>query len=271
MVKRLFIIFGLVSLLNANELMQQIESIIGHKNYQIQKKLIKIIFKNENLYYKNGRVDIVKVAKKLKKEGLLNIYLKSPQNMEITFTTTGNPLLFLKNVRDSLRDTGYGFFTTKRAKRIGENFEWVISLKSESLIDPEIFGKELSKRGILINKIQRVNLYQWEYELDNSQAQVISRQVKSSDTLTLKKPLEDYWLNLIDSPSHIEIKSNPHDIWHPYIVFYDPYLRIVGKFIQNSKMKEVKLEIPPSTKYIKISDFYSLSNIKRGLNIHLYP
>ncbi len=271
MVKILLSALLILSFLNASELTEQIRNIIGTKTYQVQKKLIKIIFKNENAYYKNGRIDIVKVTQKLKSSGLLNIYLKSPQELEITFKTDSNPLLFLKNVRDSLRDTGYGFFTTKRAKRVGDNLEWVISLKSESLIDPEIFGKELEKRGMFINNIQRFSLEKWRYDIDSSEAEIISKTAKSSQSISLKKPLEDYWINLTDNPSSIEIKSNPHDVWHPYVVFYDSYLHIVGKFIQDSKMKEVKLQIPPSTKYVKISDFYSLSNIKRGLNIHLYP
>jgi len=261
----------LISLANASELTEQIRNIIGAKTYKVQEKVIKIIFKNENAYYKNGRIDIAKLTEKLKSSGLLNVYLKSPMQLEVTFKSNANPLLFLKNLKDSLRDTGYGFFTTKRAKRVGDGLELVISLKSESVIDPEIFAKELEKRGMFINEIQRLSLTEWRYDIDSSEAKIIAKTVKSSQTVSLKKPLEDYWIEIWDNPSAISIKSNPHDVWHPYVVFYDSELHITGKFIQNSKMKEAKLQIPPSTQYIKISDFYSLSNIKRGLSIHLYP
>jgi len=269
-VKVLFSILLIFSTVAANELTDKVRNMIGNHTYLVQKKLINILFKDQNSYYKNGKLDIVKITAKLKQNGLLNFYFKEPMEMQITFRTRGNPLLFLKIINESLHDIGYGFFITKRAKKVNEDFEWVISLKSESAIDPEIFAKELEKRAVYINDIYKKSLTEWEYDLDIYNAQIISKKVVTGEKIRLTKPMDDYWLDISNSSS-IDIKSNIHDIWHPYVVFYDSYLHMIGYVIKKEKSKEERLEIPQNTKYIKISDFYSLSNIKRGLTIRLYP
>ena len=256
--------------MTASELSDKVRNLIGRDTYLVQKKLISIIFKNQNGYYKNGKPDFVKITSKLKQNGLLNFYFKKPMEMEITFKTKGEPLLFLKVINESLHDIGYGFFITKRAKRSNEDFEWVISLKSESAIDPEIFAKELQKRDVYIDNIYKKDLTHWEYDIDIYNAHVASIKVKTGEKISLTKPMDDYWLDISNSSS-IDIRSNIHDIWHPYVVFYDSYLHMIGHIVKKSKSKEERLQIPPNTKYIKISDYYSLSNIKRGLTIQLYP
>ncbi len=269
MVKLLISILILCSYLNAGEVIEAVKGLLGNKYYQ-HRKIINVIFRNENAFYRASYPDISKIAAKLKANGLLNLYFSSPKELTISLAAKGEPLLFLKTVNESLHDIGYSFFTTKEAKREGDYFHWKIVLKSESAIDPELFAKELYKRGIFIQRIQRKNLTYWEYDLDLSNAQILAKALNNYKEISLRKPLDDYWFKIDIPSSMVEISSHINDNWHPYVIFYDSSLKMLGYYTNKEKEKRVKLQIPADTRYIKISDYYSLSNIKRGLRIRLY-
>ncbi len=269
MVRTLFLALFLTLSLNAGEVIEAVKNILGNRYYRSQ-KIVNVLFRNENRFYKGSRLDIAKIVSKLKANGLLNLYFKTPREMEISFAAEGNPLLFLKIINESLHNIGYSFFTTKEAKREGDYFHWKIVLKSESAMDPELFAKELERRGVFIRKIRQRSLTRWDYDLDIFNAEVLAKSLNSYNTINLKKPLDDYWLNIKVPASFIEISAHPNDTWHPNVVFYDSSLQILGYYSKKDRDKRVKLQIPPDAKYIKISDYYSLSNIKRGLKIRLF-
>ncbi len=267
---RFFLFFILtLSFLKAGEVINIAKGLLGDKYYK-NRKIIAVLFRNENGFYKGPYPDIAKIASKLKSNGLLNLYFNSPKSLEISFATEGSPLLFLKIINESLHDIGYSFFTTKEAKREGDYFYWKIVLKSESAVDPELFAKELYKRGVLITKVSQKSPTKWEYDLNIFNAEVLAKNIDSYKEISLRKPLEDYWLKISAPSSFVEISSHINDSWHPYVIFYNSSLEMVGYYFKKHREKKVKLQIPPNTKYIKISDYYSLSNIKRGLKIHLY-
>ena len=84
--------------------------------------------------------------------------------------------------------------------------------------------------------------------------------------LSLKKPLKPYIIQ-VGNISSITINSNAGNSWYPNVIFYDNDFKIIEVVEKESLHKSLKLDVPNNTKYIKIDDFYSLANLKRGLNI----
>jgi hypothetical protein len=65
----------------------------------------------------------------------------------------------------------------------------------------------------------------------------------------------------------INIESQSGNRWHPNVVFYDNDLKIIEIYKDDNLQKNLRLDVPTDTKYIKINDLYSLSNLRRGISI----
>jgi len=98
-----------------DRLFDKIESLIGHDNYARNSAFIDIIFSPESDYYVNGHIDVVKVVDRLNENGLMNLFFKSPRRLELTFSTNGRPLFFVKLMDETLHDMGYYRYITKES------------------------------------------------------------------------------------------------------------------------------------------------------------
>lgn len=65
----------------------------------------------------------------------------------------------------------------------------------------------------------------------------------------------------------IKIDSNVGNNWYPNIIFYDDSFNVIDVFESENLHKNLRVDIPTNTRFIKIDDFYALTNIKNGLNI----
>jgi hypothetical protein len=133
-------------------LQEKIKALIGQNSYARHIKFIKIIFSNEENYYINDRVDVAKVIQTLKDNGLLDLFFKKPQEMHLTFQSSGYPLFFVKIMSDTLQSMGYYRFITDRVKQDESGFFWTIRLTSEYAIDP-FYSKTLCKNAGVISLI----------------------------------------------------------------------------------------------------------------------
>ena len=111
-------------------LQDKIKDLIGANAYARHVKFIKIIFANEDDFYTNDRVDVANVIKMLKDNGLLDLFFKKPQEMHLTFHSSGYPLFFVKIMSDTLQSMGYYRFSTDRSKQdesgffLDDSFDW---------------------------------------------------------------------------------------------------------------------------------------------------
>ena len=71
----------------------------------------------------------------------------------------------------------------------------------------------------------------------------------------------------IDTANAINITSKSGNRWHPNVVFYDNELNVIEIVKENSLQKSLRLDVPIDTKYIKIDDIYTLTNLRRGLSV----
>jgi hypothetical protein len=262
-----FLLF--VTLANATLLEEKIESFIGNVEYKKQKNLIRILFKDEKQFLReDNSVDDIKVLSKLKENGLLKLFHNKPIELNLSFSTKGNSLIFMRVINESLSSMGYNYFLTKRALKSSGNFVWDVVISTEHMVDPLILSQRLESRGCYLELVQRKKENEWVYKINSENIKIEAIKAEANRTLKLKKPIKPYWIDIEDMKS-ISFVSKIADRWHPSVVFYDNKLHIVKDYKKDSKTDRLKLKIPRGTKYVKITDLYTLDNIKRGISIYL--
>ena len=200
MVKILLIFSFLFStiLLNATETEQslvvqedaldgKIQLFLDEDTYNNNKEFISVIFEPKSAYYKNHRVDVVKVVETLKENGLLNLFFDTPKELKLNFKTSGAPLFFVKIMSDTLRNIGYYRYVTVASNQEATGFTWNISLVSEYATDPIVLEKELQKRGCKIIDLERNSKYEWTYTIDMEHGNLNLKTLQKGDKIHLKR------------------------------------------------------------------------------------
>jgi len=216
-----------------------------------------------------SRVDILKVLQTLKDNKLLDLRFKETKTLQLSFATINKkPLLFVKTMKDVLNSMGYNHTLTTKAARDESGFLWKVTIQSASMIDPLLLAKELRKRGGYLTSIKRYSKDTWRYNVSIARAHLKVTPVPFNQTVSLRKPLNPYWVN-VEGARAVILDSKNGNIWHPYIVFYDKDLKIIDNYTKERKSYNISLKIPSGAKYVKIGDLYTLENIKRGLKIKI--
>ena len=247
-------------------LTEKIKSFIDEDVYTKNKDFIEIIFSPEAYFYENDRVNTVEVIKTLKNNGLLKLFFDEPQELNLHFKTSGSSIFFVKLMSDTLRNIGYYRYVTTASNLNSSEFTWSISLSAEYVTDPVILQKELAKRGCKIIDIHRNSSADWTYTIDMQQAYLNIPTLHSGKTLYLKRSLYSHWLNT-SKIENLNIVSSSRNNWYPYIAYYDKSLHLLQVIKRDEKYDKLKLKIPKCAKYIKISDMYTLKNLKDKLTL----
>lgn len=245
-------------------LSQKIESFLGEDVYESKLNFINVIFEPKSAFYKNDRVDIIKVVKTLKENGLLELFFKNPQELKLHFKTSGAPLFFVKIMSETLRNIGYYRYVTTSSSLNSSAFEWNIALTSEYATDPIILQNELKKSGSFVIDIERTSATDWTYAIDMSSAFLNLTHLKDKEEVKLKHSLYAHWQDCSEI-DFLHIESTRRNKWYPYIAFYDASLHLLKVIKKDKKHSFLKLKIPTEAKYIKISDMYTLKNVKDAL------
>ena len=263
----LIILFGG---LNANQLYNKIENFIGKKQFVLHNNLINMLFKDKSSFYiTNKQLDYMMILRTLKENGLLNLKFKRPKEVSIEFHTNTDAIKSLKILNETLKSMGYYYYFTKEVnyKSPNQNLVWIIRFKAEYALDPLLLIKELKLKSCKIIDIQKQNNTSWLYQLDTTNANITEAiKIDNNEKVILQKPLKAYFLQ-VDKAKTLQIIGRRLNHWFPYIVFYDKHLSILKVIKKNRIYKGYKTKIPTGTKYIKITDLYTLINIKRGLSI----
>jgi len=245
-----------------DSVIEKIKTYLDKDIYEENSKFIDIIFSPRGNFYKADRsVDVVKVISTLKENGLLKLHFKTPKELIIDFKTTGKAQFFVKLISDSLRNMGYYRYVIKYANLTQNEFSWSISLKSEYAIDPLVLQKELANNGCKIIDIKREDVAHWSYSVDMSGGFLNIPVLQDSVEFRLKRSLDAHWLDVSNIQS-ISITSSIRNHWYPYIAYYDESLNLIKVIKRDKRLRRAKLKIPKSVKYIKISDIYTLKNLK---------
>jgi hypothetical protein len=242
----------------------KIKSFLDESVYENNKEFINIIFDPKEEYFVNDRIEVVKVVKTLKENGLLKLFFDKPQKITLNFKTNGSPLFFVKLMSDSLRNIGYYRYVTTASSRNSSEFSWSINLSSEYATDPIVLQTELSKSGCKIVDITRNSAKEWSYVVDMGEGYLNLPKLKNRKELHLKRSLYAHWLNSAGVQT-LKITSSRRNNWYPYIAYYDSSLHLLKVIKEDEKRRSIRLDIPKRAKYIKISDLYTLKNVKDEL------
>ena len=242
----------------------KIKTFLSEDDFAKNEEFIKLIFSPEYEYYRQDRVDVVKVVQTLKENGLLNLFFEKPQELRLSFLTSGSPLFFVKIMGDTLRNMGYYRYVTGASNLDATQFAWTISLTAEYATDPLLLQEELAKSGCGIIDISKTSARDWEYSIDMSNADLNIPSLFHKQELKLKRSLYAHWLK-VSNIEKLSIKSSFRDSWYPSITYYDQQLHLLEVIKKDKKTRSILLEIPKGAKYIKISDIYTLKNVKDNL------
>jgi len=269
LVKSVVLVFLIIVNLSAYSLEGQIVSLLGKGNYRQNRGLIEVLFKDKAAFLKNGKADLAKVSKVLKENNLLHLSLPRRMHIQLSFATKErNSLLFIKLVKEVLSSAGYSNTLTTKAQKDSSGFLWQVDIVSSSMIDPSLIAGAFDTRGATVTKIKRVSPSNYRYDIDIRGANVKAISPPINQELRLKKPLNPYWIRL-GSARSAKIVSLAGNRWHPYVVFYDSNLKILGNYTKAGRSYNITLKVPRGASYLKIADLYTLQNIKRGLKITL--
>lgn len=105
--------------------------------------------------------------------------------------------MFFKILSDVLTDAGYIYFIpTDLILREG-NIDYTIQVESQYVLDPGTLYNLLKENSVYINNIKRIGVYDYEYDLNFSNAVLkTNTNVNLNTPKSLEKPLKDYVLDL---------------------------------------------------------------------------
>jgi len=266
MIKKVLLSIILCINLNAN-INQAVKGILGNVDYEAHKNLINHIFKNQSNFYTNGKLDYTKISQALQNNNLLKLKLEDRQNIDVTFIFNSSPKKSSRNINDILKTMGQQNFITTNQVMIDNQLQWSIKLQTATAINPLRLSRELQTINCQIVDIKKEGTNKWSYYIDSSKSSIY----KSEDLITktsvlLRKPIKPYILE-VESKSKLSISTNMGSNWYPSITFYDSDFNVLEVFEKNTLHQNLKVNVPNNTKFIKIDDFYALSNIKNGLTV----
>lgn len=262
----LFFIFS-ITLLNGSVIETKIKNIIGNYHYSLHEKLINHLYKEKNKFIMNDKISYYNVFSTLRKNGLLNLKLDKPDNIELVFKALNNNKLAFKILNDTMRSIGYGHIYTKKLEVNKNDLNWNIRFKAEYMTDPVVLIKELQQKNCKVTNVENRGSNTWYYEIDfvNSVLKEATK-IDKDEKVKFQKPLQEYFL-MVDNVKQLQVMSRKLNNWYPYISFFDQNLNVLGTIRKNREYEGIRTKIPKSTKYIKIADSFNLINIKRGLTV----
>jgi hypothetical protein len=266
-IKKLIILSLFFTYLSASSLQNNVKNFVGSHKYNVNKYLILNIFKDKKSFYKHGRLNYVKIFDTLKNNGLFNVNYKSVQDVNIEIYSNAKTVKTIKSIKDVLLNLGYSYYFTKNIKKEENKLSWEIYFKSESVLDPLAFIKELNKLNIRVNDVKRITSTKWAYKIDVNYANISnSIKVTKDEIKKLRKPHRDYVLE-VNNINTLYVTSHRLNQWYPSIAFYDKDFNLIKLDEQSSIKKKIIMDVPQGTKFISISDTYNLINIKRGITV----
>lgn len=246
-------------------LIKKIQSLVEPEVFARDKAYIEIIFSPKDEYYVDEKtVNSVKVIQTLKDNGILNLFFEKPREINISFKTEGSALFFVKIMSDTLRNIGYYRYVTQESNLKNSEFTWKISLTSEYATDPVILSRELAKSGCKIVDVVRESATDWTYIIDMTASKLNTKVLTDGEEIQLKRSLYSYWLD-VSKIKKLKITSSYRNSWYPYIAYYDKSLNLLRVVKKDVKRRRITLDMKEDTHYLKISDIYTLKNIKDAL------
>lgn len=273
MVKKLFLLLALVVGLWGDGVDEAIENFIGKNSFYTNQNFINRLFKDKQKFYtQEHNLDYYLILKTLKDNGLLELVFKQPSEVRLTFKAKTKPILLTRTINTTLSSLGYSYFTVSKAKYSQEQSDMTFLLVTEHIVDPVLMINELKKQGLALKNLQRINRYEWIYELEMQDWMIANATTLSASTrLELKNISGEYWFSTKNAGVLQISKKNNRIGWFPRIVLYDKNLQILEIITQESFAKNVDVNITDKTAFVMVTDLNSPARLKYGITIQFTP
>ncbi|NPA59714.1 MAG: hypothetical protein GXO30_04540, partial [Epsilonproteobacteria bacterium] len=157
-------------------------------------------------------------------------------------------------------------YTTKESLFSEDGFSWTLSLKSKNIINPMKLEGELNKNLCEIVNITRQGAAKWTYDIDISDSILNIKRLRRGVKLKLKRSLYAKWVD-VSEIKKAYISSSIRNSWHPYISYFDKSLNLLNVLKIDKKSSNLRLEFEDDVYYMKISDLYTLKNLRDDLTL----
>ncbi|WP_456403104.1 hypothetical protein [Hydrogenimonas sp.] len=250
-----------------NIVMDRVRTLMDEETFAAHKKLIDLLFEDQNSYMRSSSVDMVKVATTLEENGLLNLALPSARQIELIFEYGGeNPLFFMKLMTDTLRNMGLSFILTKEARLEKEGFVWRVTFESKTVPDPVLLAKRLEKNRAVVTDLERLDAAEWRYRIEMDGAVVDAKPIRAGESLKIVRPIRPVWME-VGAIKRLIIRELPGSHWYADVVVYDKMLRILSMKQNETRTRYLNLRLPADAAYVKIGDRFTLENLRSGLKL----
>lgn len=266
--KKLFVLFiGSFLSLNATILEDKIINIIDQEQVDKYRNLVDDVLNTKNIILADKSINYQVLLKSIKEQGLLNTALNQQTDINITFNILNGNKKGFKIIKEILSDIGYTYYFTDFIKSEKNHLTWKIHFKSDFVLDPYIFNNELIRYDSKIVNITKNSPINWDYQIDFQEGILSHVQtIPLNEEIQLPMPFDPYIL-VLPNAKDLLIASTKANNWIPKISFYDKNLNPLGTIEMDRVYEGIKVTIPKNTKYVKISDRFTLLNLKRGLSI----
>ena len=267
MVRILFVLLFVCSAFGAN-LHENVRNLIGDDIYNTNYEKMQGIFSNQNEYMDMyGNLDYQKISETLTAYSFLNLELDYVATMRLNFESDAKSLLLVKIVSQALKNMGYVYFRSVGFDMANGKTRWSVTVASKPIVDSGRLYEALLRNSAFIKNISRTSELEFVYSLDLENAYLLTERLpKSKDEFI--KPIEAFFYK-IDNKSTLAIQSHRQNNWHPIIKIFDKDLTLIRQIKEDKRTNFVNFELPKNAYYIRISDIYTLENIKHGLIIEI--
>lgn len=256
-------------------LQEKIKSFMSPQSYRSNENFIRKIFSNEASFYTNKRLDIPKILKTLKANGLMNLKLNKPSNVQVSFkinhflnTDNAPSVMFLSYATSNLlSNMGYSYFYVTHAQKAQNQIALTYTLNSESNIDPTLIVDNLNRRGYDVLDVKKAQENHYIYDVSLRKSNLTNTDSITKGSRDLVKLNGKYWLS-ISGIGTLNITTRDNVSWYPKILMFDSNMNVVEAIMAQKPSNNYSLHINDKIQYIMITDNYNASVLRNGISVN---
>jgi len=262
----LILLLGVLTLNASDHIWKQLEKLVDPSTLITHKKLLEHLFKEESRFISDeGTVNTIAMTEVLRENGLLRIFYRQPKSLEAQFSFQTPTIFTMRILNEVLNRMGYHYVLTLKL-RSGEGATlWKIGYQSQHAIDPVTLSERLAPYGLTLHVVS-ANEGAWHYALKSDSLHLAdAHKIAHSGWKKFQHSSGEFWFEVDETTNHLDLKSYFPNYWYPYIVCYNSDLEILEVKMKESATRRLSIDLPKTTRYIKIKDRFTAENLKHGI------
>ncbi|GEM_PF-2569017 len=260
---KLLILLTLALGLFGSELLYSVRQVLDPGLYDKNRALLNIVFSKKGRYVKGGRPLYHKIFETLERTAILKKQTPPLSRVYISFYSPTNGIMSIYGIEKALKSGGiYGY----EIQNIGYSDEGFYEKISFIAPQESFFSKILRAIELAKGRVLSISYLNGEYKisLDMDGFKAAKRFYGKKEYNRIEK---DIWLD-IEGMSYLKIIPNAGSKWYPRIFLYNCQLKPIKVVKKTKPYSSLDITLPNGSCYIKISDRFTIKNIKNGIKIY---